>query len=79
MKPPKLQRWIDLLAALLRHHFPVSFEQLVREVPAYGVDQSDDALPLGCAAQHAILPQFQVFFQTGVGAEADGFKRSGDC
>ncbi len=44
MKPPKLQRWIDLLAALLRHHFPVSFEQLIREVPAYGGDQSDDAL-----------------------------------
>jgi hypothetical protein len=35
--------------------------------------------PIGCAAQHSILPQFQVFFQTGVGAEADGFKRSGDC
>ena len=44
MKPPKPQRWIDLLAALLRHHFPVSFEQLIREVPAYGGDQSDDAL-----------------------------------
>jgi proteasome accessory factor B len=44
MKPPKLQRWIDLLAALLRHHFSVSFEQLIREVPAYGGDQSDDAL-----------------------------------
>ncbi len=43
MKPPKLQRWIDLLAALLRHHFPVSFEQLIREVPAYGSDRSDDA------------------------------------
>ncbi len=40
---PKLQRWIDLLAALLRHHFPVSFEQLIREVPAYGGDQSDEA------------------------------------
>ena len=36
MKSPKLQRWIDLLAALLRHHLPVSFEQLIREVPAYG-------------------------------------------
>jgi len=43
MKPPKLQRWIDLLAALLRHHFPVAFEQLIREVPAYGGDQTDDA------------------------------------
>ena len=34
---------------------------------------------IGCAAQHAILPQFQVFFQTAAGAEADGFRRSGDC
>ena len=43
MKPPKIQRWIDLLAALLRRHFPVSFEELIREVPAYGSDQSDEA------------------------------------
>ena len=39
---PKIQRWIDLLAALLRHHFPVALEQLVREVPAYGGSQSDE-------------------------------------
>jgi proteasome accessory factor B len=35
MKTPKLQRWLDLLAALLRHHYPVTFEQLITEVPAY--------------------------------------------
>jgi predicted DNA-binding transcriptional regulator YafY len=35
MKTPKVQRWLDLLAALLRHHYPVTFEQLIREVPAY--------------------------------------------
>jgi len=31
----KLQRWIDLLAALLTHRYGLTFEQLTREVPAY--------------------------------------------
>ena len=31
----KVQRWFDLLAALLRRNYPVSFEDLIREVPAY--------------------------------------------
>ncbi|HEX5579986.1 MAG TPA: WYL domain-containing protein, partial [Gemmatimonadaceae bacterium] len=32
---PKIQRWVDLLAALLRRHFAVTFDELAREVPAY--------------------------------------------
>jgi proteasome accessory factor B len=32
---PKLQRWLDLIAALLRHRFPVSFRTLAEEVPQY--------------------------------------------
>lgn len=32
---PKLQRWIDLLAALLRRKFPADFDTLRQEVPAY--------------------------------------------
>lgn len=35
--------------------------------------------PIGCAAQHAIPAEFQVFFQSSGGAERDGFKPSGDC
>ena len=31
----KLQRWVDLLAALLVHRFPVTFEELAPRVPAY--------------------------------------------
>ncbi len=31
----KLQRWVDLLAALLRHRYPVSLEELMRDVPDY--------------------------------------------
>ncbi|HET7584486.1 MAG TPA: WYL domain-containing protein [Gemmatimonadaceae bacterium] len=30
-----MQRWIDVLAALLGRHYPVSFEDLRRDVPAY--------------------------------------------
>lgn len=37
----KLQRWIDLLAALLRRNYPVSFEELIRDVPGYQ-DPSQD-------------------------------------
>ena len=44
MKPPKLQRWIDLLAALLRRSFPVTFDQLIAEVPAYAApDQNEES------------------------------------
>ncbi len=43
MKAPKLHRWLDLLAALLRHRFPVTFEQLIREVPAYAAEQNPES------------------------------------
>ncbi len=34
-REPKLQRWTDLIAALLRRSFPATFEDLARDVPAY--------------------------------------------
>jgi len=34
-KSPKIQRWIDLLASLLARRLPVTFEELIRDVPAY--------------------------------------------
>ena len=40
MSTSKLQRWIDLLAALLGHRLPATFEQLARDVPAYLTDGS---------------------------------------
>ncbi len=40
---PKIQRWIDILAALLRHRFGLTIEQLVDEVPAYSAASADDA------------------------------------
>jgi proteasome accessory factor B len=43
-RPPKVQRWIDLIAALLRFHYPVTFEQLSADVPAYAnAGQAQDA------------------------------------
>jgi hypothetical protein len=30
MKSPKIQRWIDLLAALLARRWPATFEELIR-------------------------------------------------
>ncbi|HEU4828414.1 MAG TPA: WYL domain-containing protein [Gemmatimonadales bacterium] len=39
---PKLQRWIDLLAALLRRRYPATFEQIRDEVPAYAFREGDD-------------------------------------
>jgi predicted DNA-binding transcriptional regulator YafY len=44
MKSPKVQRWIDLLAALLTRRFPVTLDDLTREVPAYGKGQAKEAL-----------------------------------
>jgi predicted DNA-binding transcriptional regulator YafY len=41
---PKVQRWTDLLAALLRRNFPVDFNTLRQEVPAYcEPDRSESA------------------------------------
>lgn len=43
MKSPKIQRWLDLLAALLRHRYPVTFEQLIAEVPDYTAEQKEES------------------------------------
>lgn len=39
----KLQRWIDLLAALLARRFPVTFDALARDVPAYAASTASRA------------------------------------
>lgn len=44
-RPAKVQRWVDLIAALLRFHYPVGFDTLERDVPAYGASRRQrDAL-----------------------------------
>ena len=42
MTPPKIQRWIDILAVLLSHRYPVTLEELIAGVPAY---QTGDEKP----------------------------------
>src|SRR5919112_1404023 len=42
MPPPKIQRWIDILAVLLSHRYPVTLEELIAGVPAY---QAGDEKP----------------------------------
>jgi proteasome accessory factor B len=37
----KIQRWVDLMAALLSHHGTQTFEDLAREVPAYAKGKQD--------------------------------------
>ena len=37
----KLQRWIDLLAALLARNHPVTIDQIFREVPGYGAGRGE--------------------------------------
>jgi proteasome accessory factor B len=44
MKAPKIQRWIDLLAALLSRKYPAPLEELIRDVPGYDADQNKAAL-----------------------------------
>ena len=34
-REPKLQRWTDLIASLLKRHYPAAFEDIARDVPAY--------------------------------------------
>ncbi len=44
-REPKLQRWTDLIAALLRRNFPATFEDLARDIPAYqNPDKKKDAV-----------------------------------
>lgn len=51
----KLQRWIDLLAVLLLHHFGITFERIRREVPGY----ASDPLKTAAANEAAIARMFE--------------------
>ena len=52
---PKLQRWVDLLAALLVHHYGIPFERLVEEVPAYAESLGGRPLDALTRAERAAL------------------------
>ena len=42
-RPAKVQRWIDLIVALLRVHYPITFKELAAEVPAYASEGQSQA------------------------------------
>lgn len=40
---PKVRRWTDFIAALLRHRYPIPFADIAREVPGYDAEGKDPA------------------------------------
>jgi len=71
-----LQRWIDLLAALLRRRMPVTLEDLAREVPGYRPDgQSQAALRRMFERDKKELRAFGIPIETveNDDGEADGY------
>ena len=75
--PPveKFQRWVDLLVALLRHKAGCTFEDLAREVPAYGnggteADPTPDSVKRTFERDKADLKSLGVPLET-IGAEGD--------
>jgi len=69
--PPKLQRWIDLLAALLSHRTPVTFATLRREVPGYGTGASESACERMFERDKDELRTFGVAIETIAGKGED--------
>jgi proteasome accessory factor B len=76
VKFSKIQRWVDLLAALLRHHYPVTFEQLIREVPAYGAEQKEESRRRTFERDKDELRKFGVPIETlpATDAEPQGYR-----
>lgn len=64
--PQKLQRWMDLLAALLQRRYPATFESLSRDVPAYQSSASEDAMKRMFERDKDELRAFGVSIQTRV-------------
>ena len=40
---PKLRRWTDLVASLLRHHYAIPFDTIAQEVPGYAAEGKEPA------------------------------------
>ena len=67
----KIQRWIDLLAALLRRRFPVSLEELSQEVPGYLIARNKTALRRTFERDKDELRAFGIPIETVTGAEGE--------
>ena len=71
MATQKIQRWIDLLAALLRRKFPVSLEELARDVPGYSAGQNKAALRRTFERDKDELRAFGIPIETVTGPEGE--------
>ncbi len=71
MATQKIQRWIDLLAALLRRKFTVSLEELAAEVPDYLYARNKAALRRTFERDKDELRAFGIPIETVTGAEGD--------
>src|SRR5690348_17213412 len=73
---PKLQRWLDLLAALLARRYPVTLEQLVADVPGYQRGQTKVALRRTFERDKDELRRFGVEIETVrlPDEEGDGYR-----
>jgi proteasome accessory factor B len=76
MTSPKTQRWIDLLASLLSHRFPVTLEELIHDVPGYQQGQAKAALRRTFERDKDELRRFGVLIETirRPEDEADGYR-----
>jgi proteasome accessory factor B len=71
MASRKIERWIDLLAALLRRRFPISLEELSREVPGYFYNPNKTALRRTFERDKDELRTFGIPIETVTGPEGD--------
>jgi len=81
LKSSKIQRWIDLLAALLRRRFPASFDELARDVPGYTAGQTPDARRRMFERDKDELRAFGVPIETIPSADGDapGYRLKADA
>jgi predicted DNA-binding transcriptional regulator YafY len=77
MPASKLQRWTDLLAALLSRHYPVTLEQLVAEVPGYNQGQNKSALRRTFERDKDELRKFGVDIRTEPMPDEEDERREG--
>ena len=76
MPSQKIQRWIDLLAALLKRRFPVPLEELARDVPGYSAGQNKTALRRTFERDKDELRAFGIAIETvpGPDGETTGYR-----
>ena len=71
MSAPKLQRWIDLLVALLRRRYPITLDELVQEVPGYAQDEKPESRRRKFERDKVELREFGIPIETVTSEEGE--------